>query len=825
MAELSTERPSWLIAEKWNSHVLSQHTSAPDVPGFTNRVLSTKADSDIVDYYGASFNLRLVLMKNGTAVADCSIQEGDFFVSKDADYGNVVVIHTTDKLYKTEKAYYPNPEWEGTSKFLNLWFEDVCNTAGLYYDSSSYLLLSDTGIAWKYNSEKVMTCRELLGYLAMIVGGNVVYKYNTTSARWEVTIQQYSMTPLSEASERTQRTSYPNYRMMDDGTYETDSNYKLVFYDVSAGELIHVISDYKCQFQERVAAGTGSGISYSLGKTYGAGEFDLLVPDGATCLAMSTTTSNSQVQVTNKYDDKSFCVANWFTLDNSLVDVTVTGVKTVVNKKEIRMGSEGYVVLLTNPIFEEEEEDGSEQHTATIVGEGVHGDCYVTYNGTEYITNGGSFTFTAGDTLTASTIDGTGSVVIDGVEVPMQDFVYEYTLPPCDIVINYFPSDSYDWINIVSLSKARACLSNIYNVIANHPFRIFNGEIKNFPFAEFMDAIQYYDVSGSEYTSVITTIDHTINGTTKLSNTADSPMRVGTTLNSASSQIEQIQSSLTKERNETQKGLQEERERAHNELDNAMSNSYGLYSSVEIDENTGASTWYLHDKSDRDESNTVFKINAGGVGISTHKPEEGEARVYQYGFTSNGNAIMEIISSNYVLADWIQAGRLTIPDPQTGKVILDVDTGKSVVTNEYGEATIVPTGTPSVTINASSVNISATNTSLDDYVSGINSFVSDIETNGVSQVTTGKGYSFSDSGLIITGDAHDIQNKLDETGMQVLGKDDYGAYSNILMKVTYDGVQVSNLTSPDINVTNTMTMGKWQFKMMNSTRMGCFYVG
>ena len=743
--------------------ITNQKASAPDI-SFTNRVASSKGDNDIVDYYGATFNMRLVLMKNGTAVVDSAVQEGNFYVFQDADYGNVVVINAMDELYRTDKAYYPNDIYEGLEAYISEWFKDACTSAGLNYNASSVTLLRNTNKYWKYNSEKLMTCRELIGYLAMMVGGNVVYEYNSSNARYEVTIKQYSMIPSYESTSKTVYSTTNNYRLLDTGYRSSNSSYKLSAYSVRAGDYLEINSDDKFQFQTSSST-TTSGTLYRVGATYGTGRFYITVPDTATYLIVSTLKTGSQATVRTPYDNKSFAIIDWFNLDTSLVNVYVTGVKTVVDKEEVMAGTDGYVIVLTNPL----------------------------------ISSIGNETYDSGVT-----------------------------------------------------KDAEQNVRDIYSAIGSNPFRIFSGEIKNFPFAEYMDTIRFYDVIGTEYVSVLTNIDYTLNGVTKLANTANTPTRVGLALNSSASQIVQLQGSISQTSQDIQTvqddvgglqtdvdglqtdvgglqtdvgGLQtdvtnlqgglereqSERERVEEEFQSALLNSYGFYSTTKEDA-MGAYTWYLHDKSDLDASSTVFKINAKGIGISN----DGVNGEYKYGFTASGNAIMDIISSNYILADWIKAGRLTIINPSNNTTVFDVDTGW-VVGEHNGVYEPYYDHEPSITMNAGSVNIATTGSTLENYVDNL-------EAHGVSKVETGNHYTFDDDGLKITSSVGDLQNTLDETGMTIKGRNDTtGDYDVDLLTVTYQGVVMDNAT-----VETEFTIGDWKFKKdpnVSSTYMGCFYVG
>ena len=89
-----------------------------------------------------------------------------------------------------------------------------------------------------------------------------------------------------------------------DGLCSADQSYKLVKYQVTAGQVIHIVSDDRFQFQT-VASVPSSGSGNRVGDTYGAGTFDLTVPSTATYLIFSTPVSDSGASAsirTTKFD-------------------------------------------------------------------------------------------------------------------------------------------------------------------------------------------------------------------------------------------------------------------------------------------------------------------------------------------------------------------------------------------------------------------------------------------------------------------------------------------------------------------------------------------
>ena len=87
-----------------------------------------------------------------------------------------------------------------------------------------------------------------------------------------------------------------DYKLWENGLCGVDTNYKMVKYQVTAGEYYEIISDHMFQFQT-VASVPSSGASNRVGRTYQTGTYNLIVPDTATYLIVSTTKNDSSASV------------------------------------------------------------------------------------------------------------------------------------------------------------------------------------------------------------------------------------------------------------------------------------------------------------------------------------------------------------------------------------------------------------------------------------------------------------------------------------------------------------------------------------------------
>jgi hypothetical protein len=86
------------------------------------------------------------------------------------------------------------------------------------------------------------------------------------------------------------------------GLCSSNADYSLVKYLVKAGFPYHIVCDDRWQFQNSASV-PSSGTSNRVGETYGAGEYTVIAPTGATYLIISTPTATSAISV--KYLDSN----------------------------------------------------------------------------------------------------------------------------------------------------------------------------------------------------------------------------------------------------------------------------------------------------------------------------------------------------------------------------------------------------------------------------------------------------------------------------------------------------------------------------------------
>ncbi len=109
-------------------------------------------------------------------------------------------------------------------------------------------------------------------------------------------------------------------------------------------------------------------------------------------------------------------------------------------------------------------------------------------------------------------------------------------------------------------------------------------------------------------------------------------------------------------------------------------------------------------------------------------------------------------------------------------------------------------------------------TELRQTADGLTLSVETIQTDGVSRVTTGTGYTLDDNGLSITRQGHEMENLLDNTGMYVRRA------GEVILQAASEGV-----TAVDVHVKNYLHLGtnarlEDYTDEQNTPRTACFFI-
>ena len=173
----------------------------------------------------------------------------------------------------------------------------------------------------------------------------------------------------------------------------------------------------------------------------------------------------------------------------------------------------------------------------------------------------------------------------------------------------------------------------------------FEGEIISDPSIEAGDIVTIYDYSGNAYKTYITNVTFNIDNKMQIAcdvETFNEKNRAG---GSQSATI----IAMAKKQTEMQISEYDIRVQQMNQL---ATNAMGYYETIETQDD-GSIICYMHDKENLSDSKTIWKKTVDGIFISSDG-----GKTYVAGVDKNGNAVLKILATEGIVADWINAGTL-----------------------------------------------------------------------------------------------------------------------------------------------------------------------
>ena len=265
---------------------------------------------------------------------------------------------------------------------------------------------------------------------------------------------------------------------------------------------------------------------------------------------------------------------------------------------------------------------------------------------------------------TTSTDMSTDDVTITGIRVTerapedsedQEDIVYQYG------------EDGYvlgiEGNELIQSGKGSQVASYLGGKIVGLTFRPLSLTCLSDPTIESGDLAIFTDRKGRPYKTLITSTTFQAKNYQKVSCDAESPSKKNASRISKYTKVYQdLKNNLKRQKTAWEQAIED--------LDNRLTNSSGLYSTIEQQED-GSNIYYLHDKPTLEESEIVWKMTAEAWGVSTNGGE-----TWNGGMTVDGDVIARILTSIGVNADWINTGALVIQDDD-GNIMFsaDVDTG------------------------------------------------------------------------------------------------------------------------------------------------------
>lgn len=197
----------------------------------------------------------------------------------------------------------------------------------------------------------------------------------------------------------------------------------------------------------------------------------------------------------------------------------------------------------------------------------------------------------------------------------------------------------------------------------------FEGQMLSDPSIEAGDIVTIYDYSGNAHRVPITSITFNIDSKMQIACDAETFNEKNRSGANQSATI----IAMAKKQTEIQLYEYDIRVQQMNQL---ATNAMGYYETVEPQDD-GSIICYMHDKENLSESQTIWKKTVDGIFISTDG-----GKTYVAGVDKNGNAVLRVLATEGIVADWIKTGQLD------GKLIkADTINGNAIKVNTLsGEA-------------------------------------------------------------------------------------------------------------------------------------------
>ena len=208
-----------------------------------------------------------------------------------------------------------------------------------------------------------------------------------------------------------------------------------------------------------------------------------------------------------------------------------------------------------------------------------------------------------------------------------------------DIDSNVYSSgnDSYAFTiegNALLQSDYQQVANSIYSAVGGFTYRPYQCSTQPMPYLFPMDIVEYVDKNKVSHDTIVTNVTFTINSETTIEGKGETATNNGyATANPLTNRERIIINRLKREQNKTLN----DRVQSVLELNELISNSLGLYN-TSFENEDGSVEYYMHDRPNIEDSNTIYTLNAGGYAYTNSGWNNGNP-VWEYGETKDGNAI------------------------------------------------------------------------------------------------------------------------------------------------------------------------------------------
>lgn len=224
--------------------------------------------------------------------------------------------------------------------------------------------------------------------------------------------------------------------------------------------------------------------------------------------------------------------------------------------------------------------------------------------------------------------------------------------------------------NPLIAGKESTAIAMIGDALIGVTVRPFSGSFSPNPAVEVMDLVYVVDKKDNAYKSFITENDFEYLGNSSVTNGLESPERNRSTYSGNATEVyRRLQQQINNQKNSFEKAV--------DNLEDQLQNASGLYS-TEKEQPDGSVIYYFHDKLTLAESETIIKITSQALGISTNGGES-----YPVGITVDGEAIVSILQTVGINADWINTGAIRIKDDDGNDIFYaDMDTKQVIIAGD-----------------------------------------------------------------------------------------------------------------------------------------------
>lgn len=172
----------------------------------------------------------------------------------------------------------------------------------------------------------------------------------------------------------------------------------------------------------------------------------------------------------------------------------------------------------------------------------------------------------------------------------------------------------------------------------------FEASVLSDPSIETGDIVTIYDLHGNSYKTPITSLTYQLDGKMHISCDAETINEKQRSKSSLSAKI------VAAAKKNTAQQISEYAVRAQ-QFNELTANSMGFYQTIE-EQDDGSQIIYQHDKPNLSESQTIWKKSVDTLSVSTDG-----GKTYS-GFDKDGNAVLQVLAVEGIVADWITTGSL-----------------------------------------------------------------------------------------------------------------------------------------------------------------------